>query len=68
MVQYTEDANMFNTLLPVSPRVFFRCCPPFSLTVSAVRVYTQVDCTVCRPVCFLHYLDTFAVCVCECVH
>ena len=47
---------------------FSDVAPPFSLTVSAVRVYTQVDCTVCRPVCFLRYLDTFAVCVCECVH
>ena len=67
MVQYTEHANMFHTLLPVSARAFFRCCPHFSLTVSAVHVYAQVDCTVCRPVCFLCYLDTIAACVCECV-
>lgn len=41
MVQYTEDANMFYTLLPVSARVFFRCCPPFqSHRVSSPCLYS----------------------------
>ena len=69
MVQYTEDANMFYTLLPVSARVFFRCCPPFQshrvsspclysgrLYCVSTRVFPALSghlCSVCVWVCAL---------------